>query len=71
MWDAWLEKLQQIVTPEQSVAFICAIGGRTQAITHFLDAQLSYKKVHNVTGGIKAWINAKNSTVTIPKLSTD
>jgi rhodanese-related sulfurtransferase len=64
--NAWLKKLQDIVSPDKPVAFICAIGGRTQAITHFLDNQAGYEKVHNVTAGIKAWIDAGNATVPLP-----
>ena len=61
--NGWLQKLQQIVQPDQPVALICAIGGRTQAISHFLDAQAGYSKVYNVTTGIKAWIDAGNTTI--------
>lgn len=60
--NEWLKKLQAMVRPDQPVALICAVGGRTQAISHFLDKQAGYSKVHNVTAGIKAWINAGNAT---------
>lgn len=61
--NEWLKQLQQVASPEQPVIFICAVGGRTQPITHFLDAKLGYQKVYNVTAGIKAWIAANNVTV--------
>ena len=64
--QAWLQQLSVIVSPEQPVAFICAVGGRTQAITHFLTTQLRYQKVYNVSQGIRAWISAGYPTVAQP-----
>lgn len=60
---AWLDRLGEIVTPEQPVALICATGGRTRPISHFLDEQVGYRRVYNVTDGIRAWINDGGGTV--------
>ena len=65
----WLEKFTAIAQPEQPVVLICAVGGRTQAITHFLDQKVGYKQVHNVTAGIRAWINAGKPTTAAPQNS--
>ena len=67
---AWLEKFTTLVQPEQPVVLICAVGGRTQAITHFLAQKVGYKQVHNVTAGIRAWINAGKPTTSVPKTTT-
>lgn len=56
--QTWLGELQKIVGPEQPVILICAVGGRTKAITQFLDQQVGYRKVHNVERGIVDWIKA-------------
>lgn len=64
--EAWLAQLATIATDDQPLALICAVGGRTQAITTFLDQKLGYSKVHNVTAGIRAWISAGNETVKPP-----
>jgi rhodanese-related sulfurtransferase len=46
---------QHIPSPDQPVALICRSGRRTQALAQILSAQLGYKGVLNVTGGIIGW----------------
>lgn len=60
---AWLKALADIAGPDDPVILICATGGRTKAISYFLDNQVGYNKVHHVTQGIVSWINAGNPTV--------
>ena len=54
--QTWLGALQNIAQPDQPMALICATGGRTKAIAHFLSTQLGYQQVYNVSEGIYAWI---------------
>ncbi|MFO1352819.1 MAG: rhodanese-like domain-containing protein [Gammaproteobacteria bacterium] len=58
----WLQQLEAIARPDQPLAIICAVGGRSKIISHFLDSEAGYKKVHNVTKGIREWIQAGNPT---------
>lgn len=62
---AWLEKLAGIAGPDDPVVLICATGGRTRAITHFMDTQAGYNKVYNVTQGIRSWIDARQPVVPV------
>ncbi len=61
--EAWLNEFAKIAKPDQPVALICATGGRTTPITNFLDQQVGYSAVHNVTAGIRGWINDGGPTV--------
>lgn len=61
--QAWLTALDQIAPDGQPVALICARGSRTATISRFLTEQVSREGVHNVTGGINAWIGAGRPTV--------
>ena len=54
----FLHDLRQIAAPDEPVVFICEVGGRTGVITRFLDTKAGYTKVHDVSKGIRAWINA-------------
>ena len=60
---AWLAALEKIAPDGQPVVLICASGGRTHAISQFLDNQVGRAGVHNVTGGINAWIGAGKPVV--------
>ena len=51
----WLDKLKPIAKPEQPVILVCRSGNRTRAAAQFLAEQAGYKKVYNVSQGIKAW----------------
>lgn len=62
---AWLAALEKIAPDGQPVALICASGGRTAAISRFLDQQVGRPGVHNVTGGINAWIGAGKPVVPV------
>lgn len=53
---AWLDKVGEVVQPDQPVVLICDQGVRSSKIAEFLDKRLGYTEVHNVTGGISAWI---------------
>ena len=61
--QSWLNELQSIAEPSQPFALICATGGRTKAIAYFLNTQLGYQQVYNVSGGIYAWIREGRDTV--------
>lgn len=61
--QAWLDQLADIAGPDKPVALVCAVGGRTVAISQFLSGQVGYTKVYNVAGGIKAWMDDGNPTV--------
>ena len=60
---AWVEKLAAIAPPDQPVALICAAGNRSQLIAQFLEQQVGYTQVHNVSAGIQAWIAEGNAVV--------
>ena len=61
--DKWLRQLQQVASGDEPLMLICEVGGRTNVISRFLDEQLGYTKVHNVTRGIKQWIEEGRPTV--------
>lgn len=61
--QAWLDQLGEIAGPDNPVALVCAVGGRTMAISQFLSGQAGYTKVYNVAGGIKSWMEDGNQTV--------
>ena len=51
------------VQPEQPVVLICRSGNRTQFASRAIAQQLGYKKVFNVTYGIKGWLAEKRPVV--------
>ncbi len=53
-----------LVKRDQPVALICRTGNRTRAASQAIAKQLGYKKVYNVTRGIKGWIDQKHPVVT-------
>ena len=61
----WTESLHQVVDRDQPFALICAVGSRTNAITHHLSGKMGYKKVYNVKKGILHWIEENKPTVTV------
>lgn len=60
---AWLDKVGAVVQPDQPVVLICDQGVRSSKIAEFLDKRLGYADVHNVTGGISAWIGEDRPVV--------
>jgi len=61
---AWLAQLEPIAGKEDPFILICRTGRRTGLISQFLDKQIGYKNVYNVTKGITHWIDQKNPIVT-------
>ena len=61
--NKWMAEFSRIAGPDDPVVLICRTGNRTGTISKFLDQQLSYKKVSNVTKGITHWISQGKATV--------
>lgn len=61
--DKWMTEFSSIAGPDDPVVLICRTGNRTGTISKFLDQQLSYKKLNNVSKGITHWIRQGNATV--------
>ena len=59
-------EFQARVGRDQPVILICRTGARSQAIAGLLTQQGGYTAVHNVPGGILAWIGDGRPTVTCP-----
>lgn len=51
----WLERAKAVAKPGDPVIVICRSGNRTKALSKFLSQQAGYKKVYNVSDGIRAW----------------
>lgn len=66
---AWLSGLAAIASPDEPVALICHSGGRSALVGQFLDAQLGFRRVHDVPGGIEQWLAEDRPTVS-PRCST-
>ena len=61
---AWLSELATIASSrDDPVALICDSGGRSALVGHFLDAQLGYRHVFDVPGGIARWLAEDRPTV--------
>jgi rhodanese-related sulfurtransferase len=60
---AWLRELSSVADQETPVILICRTGNRTRMIADFLDRQVGYRKVYNVSQGIVRWINDGRPTV--------
>ena len=61
--QTWLQTLQTIAQSNQPVALICATGGRTKAVSAFLNTQAGYEQVYNVDEGIFSWIKEGRKVV--------
>jgi len=59
----WLAQLATIVGKEEPFILICRTGRRTGLVSKFLDQQVGFKQVYNVTKGIRFWIDKGNPTV--------
>ncbi len=55
---AWLGSFTAIARPEDEVAVICAVGNRSHVVTRFLQQQLGYARLYNVSKGIDHWIRS-------------
>ena len=60
---AWLAEFSAIAAPDEPVVIICHSGGRSNVVSRFLDAQVDYRRVHNVRKGIAQWIADRRPTV--------
>ena len=60
---AWLSELAAIAGRDDAFALICDSGGRSGAVSQFLDGRLGYRHVFDVPGGIAKWIADDRSTV--------
>ena len=60
---AWLSELAAIATPDEPFALICHSGSRSALVSRFLDAQLGYRHVYDVPGGIEQWMAEVRPTV--------
>ena len=64
---AWLSELATIASfRDDPFALICDSGGRSAMVSHFLDAQLGYRHVFDVPGGIAQWTAEGRPTVEPP-----
>lgn len=61
--QGWLGQLAPIAGKDEPVILICRTGRRTGIISKFMDEQVGYKTVYNVTRGISDWIGKGKSTV--------
>ena len=60
---SWLAQLSPIAGKGDPVILICRTGRRTGLISKFMDEQVGYQKIYNVTKGIRNWIDTKNPVV--------
>ena len=61
---AWLSQLAAIASSrDDSFVLICDSGGRSALVGHFLGAQLGYRRVFDVPGGIAQWRAEDRPTV--------
>lgn len=60
---SWLKELAPIADKEDPVVLICRTGRRTGLVSKFMDQQVGYRKVYNVTKGIRHWIDTGNPVV--------
>ena len=51
------------VTIARRLTLICHSGSRSALVSRFLDAQLGYRHVHDVPGGIERWMAEARPTV--------
>jgi len=61
--DKWVAELEKIAGKDKPFMLICAVGGRTSSISHFLDQKMGFSKVHNVEKGIMNWIFSKQPVI--------
>ena len=59
----WLSKLAAVASRDDAIALICDSGGRSALVGRFLDAQLGYRYVFDVPGGIAHWLAENRPTV--------
>ncbi len=60
---SWLAQLEPIAGKDDPVILICRTGRRTGLISKFMNEQVGYQKIYNVTKGIRNWIDTKNPVV--------
>lgn len=52
---AWMKEFSKVAGPEDEVIVICRSGARSGLVAKFLDAQMHYRKVYTVEGGVIGW----------------
>jgi len=64
-FNKWMEEFIKIVkNKDQKFILICAHANRTKTVGHFLAAELSYKNVYELHGGINyGWLDKGLKTV--------
>jgi rhodanese-related sulfurtransferase len=60
---AFLAQLAPIADKGEPVILICRTGRRTGIISKFMNDQVGYQIVYNVTKGIRHWIDTENPVV--------
>ena len=61
---AWLSELASIASRrDDPLVLICDSGGRSALVSQYLDAQLGYRHVFDVPGGIAQWMAENRPTV--------
>ena len=61
---AWLSELASIASRrDDPLVLICDSGGRSALVSQYLDAQLGYRYVFDVPGGIAQWMAENRPTV--------
>lgn len=68
---AWLAELERIAGPDQPVALICATGGRTTAISFFLDQQVGYDTIYHAEEGVIGWLKQGRTVASVSEPETD
>lgn len=64
---AWLTEFRKIAGPDDPVILICETGGRTGVVSRFLDTRAGFNGIHDVSRGIRAWIDASRPTVRVSR----
>lgn len=68
---AWLAELERIAGPDQPVALICATGGRTTAISYFLDQQIGYDTIYHAAEGVIGWLKQDRAVASVSESEAD
>ncbi len=66
----WMHKVAQIVTPDDELILICRTGNRSNMVGNYLVRQHDFRRVYNVSKGIKDWIAQGNKTIRVAQQSS-
>lgn len=61
----WMHEVSRIVTPDDELILICRTGSRSNMVGNYLVRQHDFRRVYNVSKGIKDWIARGNKTVRV------